>query len=257
MSPTHPPAKNRPRVPAPWLLPLPLLLLPLSACTLPTFKGPQIQEAIPGFLRVPDAGQSYKMFPGREVVHHDAWVNASWGDVSTIHINGHPGPVMRADVQNALEAALEAMADSVTFSGLQQFVIDGRTGWGWAEQLYTPSRGLIWIGFRVAVPYDTVTYTVELWSGDPALKRNPDTLVAIASTFGVGTVTWNVPLIVGIAAAALVLIGFLRKRSRERADRLRSITFVKVPKPEEGEKSGEKPGEKGSGPAGGPLGGPA
>ncbi len=212
-----------------------LLLAAVAGCTLPTFKGPQLQEPPLGFYRVPDAGQRWRMFPDREPTHYDVWVNAAWGDVTTIHINGYPGRMMRADVQDALDAAVDLMADSVSISGLQQFTIDGRTGWGWAERFQTPTRGLVWIGLRVAVPYDTVTYTLEINSGDPALKRNPDTLITMAATFGVGEVRWNIPLILAIVLAAVVVVSLLRKRARERAARMKDIKFVKIPTADEEE----------------------
>jgi hypothetical protein len=187
---------------------------------------------------VEDAGQQRMMFPARESVFHDAWVNAAWGDVSTIHVNGYPGRIMRADVQEAQEDVMATDDEPVTYSGIQEVTIDGRRGWGWAEQLYTPELGLVWIGYKVAVPYDTITYTVELHSGDPVLKNNPDTLLAIAATFSVGKVVWNFPLIIGSAVVLVLLISTLRKRSREKRLRLQSITLKKV---ELADEEGEDP----------------
>jgi hypothetical protein len=185
------------------------------------------------------------MFPARESVYYDVWVNAAWGDVSTIHINGYPGSLMRADVQDALEDAVATVTEPVTFSGVQEMTIDGRKSWGWAEQYRTDELGLVWIAYRLAIPYDTITYTVELTSGDPALKRNPDTLLAMASTFAIGKVTWNLPLIVILAVVLLVAISVLRNRAREKQLRHQSITLkkVEIKKDEEEEKEGEAPEE--------------
>lgn len=168
------------------------------------------------------------MFPDRRQIHYDVWVNAAWGDVTTIHINGHPGRILRADVRDALDAAKAAAEEPVAFGEVQEQIIDGRTGWGWTERMHTDELGLVWLGYRVAVPYDTITYTIELRSGDPALKRNPDTLMAIAGTFGVGEVDWNVPLIVLAILLLAILIQILRKRKREKERRLRGITLKKV-----------------------------
>ena len=234
---------------APWLLGLGFLAL--AGCQMPTFEGPQLQEPPVGFYKEPDAGQNRQMFPAWEVVYHDAWVNAAWGEVSTIHINGYPGALMRADVQTALEDAIASVTEPVTFSGIQEMTIDGRTAWGWAERLQTDEKGLLWIAYRVAVPYDTITYTIELHSGDPALKIKPDTLLAIAATFAIGEVVWNIPLILGIGLVLIILISILRKRARQRAIRLQSITLKRVEtgkvetKEEEGEKEEEGKKEEG------------
>jgi len=213
--------------------PLALVILALAACEMPTFKGPQIQEPPRGFYKQPDAGQNRRMFLAREVVHHDAWVNAAWGDISTIHINGYPGTLMRADVQDALEDAKAAITDSTTFSDVQEMTIDGRKAWGWAERFYTHEKGLAWIAYRVAIPYDTITYTVELFSWDPALKSNPDTLLVIAATFAIGEAFWNIPLIIGIVVVLIFLISMVRKRGREKALRHQSITLKRVEREEE------------------------
>ena len=168
------------------------------------------------------------MFPQRESVHYDVWVNASWRDVTTIHINGSPGRLMRADVRDALEAAKATAEARVTFGEMQEQTIDGRPAWGWTERLQTDSLGLVWIGYRVAVPYDTITYTIELLSGDPALKQNPDTLLAIAETFAVGEVRWNFPLIVAVTILLVILAGYTRRKQQEKARRLREITLKRV-----------------------------
>jgi hypothetical protein len=88
--------------------------------------------------------------------------------------------------------------------------------------------GLVWIAYKVAIPYDTITYVLELNSGDPALKRNPDTLLAIASTFAVGETEWNVPLILGLAVLLVVIIRTLQRRSHQKKLRLQSITLKRV-----------------------------
>jgi len=219
---------------------------------MPTFEGPQIQKSLPGFHKEPDAGQTRKMFPAWESVYHDALVSAAWGDVSTIHINGYPGALMRSDVQAALEDAIATATDPVTFSSVQEMTIDGRTAWGWAERVQTDEEGLLWIAYRVAIPYEAITYTVELESSEPTLKSDPDSLLTIASAFAVGKTTWNYPLILGICAAFVGLILVVRKRAREKAIRLQSITLKKVEiKAEEAKKAdggevGKKKEEVGS-----------
>ena len=236
----------------------------LAGCSPPRYQGPQIQDPPPGFFLKPEATKDRELFPGREVIHRDAWVNAQWGEISTIHITGYPGPLMRADVRDALDRAKAAVTEPVTFGDLEEVRIDGRTAWGWDERLQTPETGLEWVAYRVVVPYDTISYAVELYSGDPTFKGVPDTLAAIASTFAVGVTRWNIPLLVVIGVLLVVLFSAARSRSRAQRERMRNIHFVEIPKKEgEGEEEGghggrQAPGGSGSGgkqAPGGPGGG--
>ncbi len=96
-------------------------------------------------------------------------------------------------------------------------------------------RGLDWIAFHVVVPYDTITYAVELNSDNPYFKRVPDTLVTIAHSFAIGEVTWNIPLMVFVGLCVVLLISFLRKRAERRQERLQSIRLVKFKKEDDEE----------------------
>lgn len=212
------------------LWPVVFLLLPLLGCELPNYKGPQIQEPPSGFFLNPEAVLDRELFPEREIVYRDAWVNTEWGEISTIHITGHPGTTMRSEVQEALEAAREAATEPVTFGGLRVFPVDGRPAWGWDERLETPELGIDWVAFHLVVPYDTITYSVELFSGDPTFKGVPDTLAAIASTFAVGETRWNIPVLLMAGILGSFLISAARKRARNRKLQVQSLTFVKVKK---------------------------
>ncbi len=61
------------------------------------------------------------------------------------------------------------------FGPLERMSIDGREAWGWMVT-QRDSRGLHSREFKVAIPYDTMTYTVEFFSNKPSLMSNPDTL---------------------------------------------------------------------------------
>ena len=209
-----------------------------GSCTVPQFKGPELQEPPDGFFMQPESYSERRMFPELEVVHHNAWVNTAWGEFSTIYINGHPGKLFRGDVETALEVAKDAATGPVTFGGVEELTIDDQPAWGWAERLETRETGLEWIGYHVAIQYDTVTYTVELFSGDPSLKRQPDTLRAVAATFAVGETEWNLPLIAVLVGVALLAFKFVRNGAEERDDRMRRVTLVTIKK-EEDEKEGE------------------
>ena len=217
------------------LWPAGLILLPLLGCELPNYKGPQIQEPPSGFFLNPEAVLDRELFPEKEIVYRDAWVNTEWGEVSTIHITGHPGTTMRSEVQEALDRAREAATEPVAFGGLRVFPVDGRAAWGWDERLETPALGIDWVAFHLVVPYDTITYAVELYSGDPTFKGVPDTLAAIASTFAVGETKWNIPVLVMVGILGTFLISTARKRARDRQLQVQSITFVKVKKKAEEE----------------------
>ncbi len=209
-----------------------MTLAVLAGCSPPRYQGPQIQDPPPGFFLKPEATKDRELFPDREAIHRDAWVNAQWGEISTIHITGYRGTLMRADVRSALEEAKAAATEPVTFGELQEVRIDGRTAWGWDERLQTPETGLEWVAYRVVVPYDTISYAVELYSGDPTFKGVPDTLAAIASTFGVGETRWNIPLLVVIGVLLVVLVSAARSRSQAQKERMRNIHFVEIPKKE-------------------------
>jgi hypothetical protein len=214
-------------------------LIVLAGCELPNFKGPQIQDPPQGFLKQPDVYMQRRMFPELEVVHHDGWVSTAFGHVSKIVINGHPGVLTRADVASAQDGARAAAVHPVTFGSIMQYTIDDRPAWGWSDRLETPEKGLEWIAFHVIIPYDTITYAIDLDSGDPYFKGVPDTLVTIAHTFAVGKTTWNIPVLVFLGLAVVFLVSFLRKRAERRQERLQSIHFVKIEKEDKKEKEEE------------------
>jgi hypothetical protein len=180
--------------------------------------------------------QDRRMFPDRDVVFHTAWIEASWGHFSGIYINGHPGVIGPDDVEAARVAAIEAARDQLAkFGDLEATTVDGRTAWGWGEEWRLPNGGLRYVVFRTAIPYDSVTYTVEFVTGDPGLKAHPDSLRTIAASFAIGRTEWNIPLVVICLGALALLVGRVRARARARVDRARHITLVKLPKKAERE----------------------
>jgi hypothetical protein len=172
------------------------------------------------------------MFQHRDVVFQTAWVE-SISDFSTIHINGHPAVLGLEDVMAAQDTAKRYAEDpDIMFGPVESLTVDGREAWGWEERVQSPSRGLTWVAYRAAVPYDTITYAIEFYSGEPGLKRAaPDTLKAIISTFAIGETTLNMPMIALLLGGALFSVAGLRARARERAARLQSIQLVRVKKP--------------------------
>ena len=215
-----------------------VLVLASAACDMPTFEGAQIQSPPPAFYMQPDAYQQRRMFPDLELVSHNAWVETSWGHFSGIFINGHGGALTEDDVYDAWEASLAAAEPGVLVENVEILTIDGRRAWGWAERLQTPELGLQWIAYRAMVPYDTISYAIELFADEPGLKQRPDTLKTIVASFAVGETMWNFPLIAVFVGMTLFLINTLHRRSKARAARLQSINLVSIKKDDE-EEDGE------------------
>lgn len=210
-----------------------LTLASLSACEMPKFAGPQIQNPPPAFTLNTATHWDRRMFPAREVLYHDAWVEASWGNFSGIYINGHPGALGSEDVDAARAAAIATTTDTLAeFGELETIVVDGRTAWGWTESWRLENGGLAYVVFRAAVPYDTITYAIDFLAGDPGLKIRPDSLRTIVASFAVGQTTANLPLLGVLAAISLILLHMLRARQRARAEATRRMTLITMPKDE-------------------------
>ncbi len=213
----------------------------VSACSIPEFQGPQIQDPPNGFTMNPETALQRRMFPDLEVVHHDAWVAAAWGDFSGIYINGHSGVLGMAHMEEARQRALSVPGerpDQVRDIGeIEQVTIDGREALAWAEMVRSPSKGIEYVAYRALIPYDTVSYAVEMVSGDPKFKSRPDTLRTMVATFGVGRTTYNIPMILIAVGALGLMLSVARTRSQERARRHASITLKQIPKKKEGDKA--------------------
>jgi hypothetical protein len=214
----------------------------LAACNAPNFEGPQIQSPPRGFLLAPDSRLERRMFQHSDVVYESTWVE-SVTDFSTIHINGHRGVLGLEDVMAAQDTARRHAGDpDVTFSPVEPLLVDGREAWGWEERVETPARGLVWVAYRAAIPYDTITYAIEFYSGDPRFKRAaPDTLRAIIGSFAIGRTTWSIPLIALVAGALLFVVAGVRSRAQARAARLQGIHLVRIKKKTEEKEGAEEP----------------
>lgn len=228
--------------PTPCVRTLPALALTALvtvACSVPDFPGPQVQEPPTGFTMNREASLERRIFPDLDVVHHDAWVAAGWGNFSGIYINGHSGVLTEADAEAARQAVMALPTqrpEQIRDVGpLETTTIDGRAAYAWSEMVRSPTQGIEFVAYRAVVPYDTVSYAVEMISGDPKYKARPDTLRTIVASFAVGRTTYNFPLILVAAGALLLLIARMRARSQERARRHAGITLKQVPRPEKEE----------------------
>jgi len=211
------------------------------ACEVPNFQGPQVQTPPQGFTMNPETALNGGMMPELEVIHHDAWVEASWGDFSGIYINGRPGSLSRDDVERARQDLISRNVGAlIEYGETEELTIDERTAWGWTEWWRLENGGLDYVVYRALVPYDTVSYTIEFLTGDPGLKIRPDSLRAIVSSFGIGKTTWNIPLLAIMTGVLLLLGNTVRSRMAAKAARARSITLVHIPTEEEKKKEEEE-----------------
>lgn len=229
-------APNLPMSATQWML---LLLAGLAACEVPNFAGPQLQDPPRGYLLQPNPDAPRSMFAYLPAVYHDAWVQ-SLPPYSTIHINGIAGTLSLEDVLAAQDSLRARPHDpDISFGAVEPLSIDGRDAWGWEERIDTPTRGIPWVAYRSMVPYDTISYSIEVSTEDPLLKAQaPDTLRAIVSTFAVGEVAYDWPLILVGAGLLLFAVHLARQKSRAKAARLQSINLVKIEKKKEGEPEG-------------------
>jgi hypothetical protein len=154
-----------------------------------------------------------------------------------IYIDGHPGVLDVEDVMAARDGAMAAELDAdAVFGEVEALRVDGRNAWGWYERIESPRRGLVEVTYRAVVPYDSVTYAIEFVSGEPSLKRaSPDTLREVVSTFAIGRTTYDLPVILVVLGGMVFVVSVLRSRSKEKADRLRSINLVTVQREEDDE----------------------
>lgn len=221
-----------------WLL---FALVAATGCDVPRFPGPQIQHPPPGFTLQPETSSPRRTFPDRDPSFHTAWVHTSLGGVSVIYIDGHPGVLGAEEVMAARDRATTDEPDEdAVFGEVEALRVDGRNAWGWYERIESARRGLVEVRYRAVIPYDSVTYAIEFVSGEPSIKRaSPDTLRDVVSTFAIGRTTYDIPVILVVLGGIVFVVAVLRSRSKEKADRLRSINLVTLRKEGDEERASE------------------
>lgn len=224
---------------------LAVAVLTASACQLPRFEGPEIQDPPANFQRQPDNQPLRRVFPEQPVSRTLGWVHVDVAGVSIIYVQEHPTVLGTDDVLAAREAAQAAEIDpDAVYRNVEAITIDGRDGFGWYRTIESPQRGLEEVTYTAVVPYDSVSYALQFTSTEPSLKRaSPDTLRTVLSSFGIGRTTYNLPLIAVVFGALLLSISIVQSKRKARADRLRSINLVTVKrdKEESGDESGHPP----------------
>lgn len=200
----------------------------LTACDTPAFRGPQLQAPPDGFILRPTARAERSMFAHLPELHHDAWVQPQ-PPYSAIYINGYAGTLTLDDVLAAQDSArTHATNAQIQFGAVEPLRIDDREAWAWEER-GPGSAGSRLLAYRVMVPYDTISYAVEVSTEDPALTAGaPESLRTVVSTFAVGEVVYDWPLIAVGAGLLALLLYVLWQRSRADAERLQSMRLVQV-----------------------------
>jgi len=177
----------------------------VTACTNPTFEGPQIQDPPERFFFDANSTQARNVFPDRDLVRQGAW----WSNISdddensTIFITTYRGDATADDVVAARKAQADRYSSYLRYGEVEFLRIDGRNAWGWLE---TQGRegNVSSLEFKAVIPYDTITYVVEFHSSEPRFME-PDTLRAVVGTFAIGRREWNLPLILLIVVVGGVL----------------------------------------------------
>ena len=167
-------------------------------------------QALPGgFIREPTAGQDHDIFPNRESLMRDAYVVFADSDFSGIYIRKHPGGTTRAQVDEARsEAEAVEGPNGVRYLEVEDLRVDGNVAWGWIEERHD-DKGLQSVEYRAVIPYsDSVTYTVEFTSGKYNWLTRPDSMRFIVTSFEVGKIEWDYPLIGLLTVGALLLLSF-------------------------------------------------
>ncbi len=211
-----------------------LLLLTVSlvggACEVPQFRGPQVQAPPEGFIKKDDVAQNGpRMFPERPTIHFDAWIETEWGEFTGIYINGHEGSTTLEEVAAARDWSMDNPPDHpMDYGNIEPIRIDGRDGWAWMEMWR--ENGLHEVRYHAAIPYDSVTYTIDFLTGDPIFKARPDSIRAIVASFAVGRVEWNWTLLaMSTVLGAFVLRAGWSKLTRRPYENVRNMTLVQLP----------------------------
>lgn len=217
-----------------------VLLVTLAGCQQPRFEGPQLQDSPEGFLHKEGASSSQLAFLDREIVEQSAWTKGTGEPFSAIFITGYRGAATPEEVLEARDAQERRLTGrAYQFGPLERMSIDGREAWGWMVT-QRDSRGLHSREFKVAIPYDTMTYTVEFFSNKPSLMSNPDTLRWGVASFAIGVTTLNRrAMVIGVALGGLILFLGVRKFVADPFAANRNVRLVEftVPEPEEGSRS--------------------
>ena len=208
-----------------------------AACSQPYLVGPQIQRQLRGFLYDANSTQGRNVFPEREMVGQGAWWSSLDDDdeYSSLFITRYPGGATRAEVQAARDfQETEYGGARDGYGGLETIQIDGRSAWGWLET--SQYRGEISsYEYKAVVSYDSITFAVEFYTREPEWMV-PDSLRAVASTFGIGKVEWNFPGL-GLAVLVVVLLSALAfdrfTRVRVTSGRVGQMRLAVLPNGEE------------------------
>ena len=220
------------------------LLLTSAACQRPRFEGPQLQDPPSGFLYKNGAASAQQVFPDREIVQQGAWTKGGGQPFSAIFITSYRGVATPEETLEARDNQENRLSSQdYQFGRLERMVMDGHEAWGWMVS-HQDSRGLHSREFKVTIPHDSMTYTVEFFTNKTGMKDNPDTLRWGVASFAVGVTTVNRRAIVigSVLGGFFLIIGIQKFRADPfAANRNMRLAQFPVPETDEGEPSPEPP----------------
>ena len=218
------------------------LLLTSAACQRPRFEGPQLQDPPAGFLYKAGAASAHRAFPDREVVQHGAWTKGGGEPFSAIFITSYRGVATPEETLEARDSQERLLSpQGYQFGPLERMTLDGHEAWGWLVS-HQDSRGLHSREFKVAIPHDSMTYTVEFFTNKTITMNNPDTLRWGVASFAVGVTTWNrSAIIIGGVLGGLVLFLGIKGFTSDPFAANRNVRLAQFPIPETDE--GQPPPE--------------
>jgi len=188
---------------------LTLMAIGLAGCSQPAVRGYQLQVVPEGFLYSANVTQGVNVFPDREILSQGMWL----GDIqafepqSEIYVTRYVGnaTLEQSQASRNVQATRYGNPASIDYGPVVPVTIDGQAAFAWMETRFDENDAVRSMKYTAAIPYDTVTYTVE-FSTSVARRLHPDSLTRVVHSWGFGetVVLWGVIAKVGAVLAALV-----------------------------------------------------
>lgn len=138
-------------------------------CT-PLHEGPQLRSVPDGLAYTSTISSARLPLRGRQKTRQVAYLPTGeerW-PLSVI-ITEYAGVTNASEVRASHQEYVKRYGESTDYGQIETVTIDGREGWGWLET-YRYRAEVMSVGFTVILPYDSVSYSVEVTSRKPKLK---------------------------------------------------------------------------------------
>ncbi len=145
----------------------------------PAHEGPQLADPPEGMGYINSMSSARKPLPGRATTRQLGYIrHGDAGDM--VVITEYPGPTTEDEVERARDG-YEKRYTSTEYGPLRSLKVDGRRAWGWLETQRL--RGEVAaVQLTAVVPYDDVTYSIELSLHPPHLMSE-EAMRAIVESF--------------------------------------------------------------------------